>query len=151
MPTARFACLYKMDNEEYFNLLQNHQVAVKYFLLQAGVAYALTNQRRKRKNRQIGVNEINKKRDENGMCLQLIIWNRHINLVNWLFLSLNIGFYENLYKELRVHPVRFFKFFRMSIRQFDLLCELIEPHMPANDVLRHRPFPTDMRLAVALR
>ncbi|XP_059472107.1 uncharacterized protein LOC132194686 [Neocloeon triangulifer] len=115
-----------MEGDEYADFLLNYQQQMNNFVLQTGIALAVTLSNQNTKNRSVGVHEINKKRNEKG-------------------------FYHNLYQELRVHPQRFFKFFRMSVKQFDFLCELIRPHLVQKDVFTHRPFPTDMRVAVTLR
>jgi hypothetical protein len=55
-----------MESDDY-NVAQNYQLAMNNFMLQAGLALAITKKTRKRKNRQIGVHDINKKRDEKGL------------------------------------------------------------------------------------
>jgi hypothetical protein len=61
------------------------------------------------------------------------------------------GHFNNLYMELREDPHHFYKYTRMSLPQFDQLKEIVEPHMPVKDKVRHKPMPTEMRLVITLR
>lgn len=71
-------------------------------------------------------------------------WVRPVNRVR------NVkGFYHNLVQELLTEDhEEFFSLFRMWPEQFQLLVELVRPHMPKNSI--RTPLPTELRVAVTL-
>lgn len=61
------------------------------------------------------------------------------------------GQFHKLYADLRSHPVKFFKYYRMSLKTFDELLELIRPGITRRDTRWRRSITPEERLSVTLR
>lgn len=56
-----------------------------------------------------------------------------------------------LYKNLREHPEKFFNYFRMSIRSFDELHNILKDKISKTDTVLRRSITSEERLMVTLR
>jgi hypothetical protein len=61
------------------------------------------------------------------------------------------GQLHKLYEELRVHPKKFFGYFRMRCNSFDELLFMIRPSITYQNTVMRVPVPPEERLAVTLR
>lgn len=59
--------------------------------------------------------------------------------------------FENLYPDLRKHPVKFFEYMRMSIETFDMILARIEHRIRKNITNYKRPITPSERLMITLR
>ncbi|CAI6374003.1 unnamed protein product [Macrosiphum euphorbiae] len=61
------------------------------------------------------------------------------------------GQFYKLHNELRSYPVKFFNFYRMSVKSFDDLLNLIRPSITYQDSKWRKAIPPEERLSVTLR
>jgi len=61
------------------------------------------------------------------------------------------GQLHKLYKDLRIHPKKFFGYFRMTCKSFDELSSMIGPKITYRNIVMRASVPPDKRLAVTLR
>jgi len=61
------------------------------------------------------------------------------------------GKFYSLYEELKAHPQKVFRYFRMSSATFDKLLVLLDPSLAFQDSRMRKSLPSEERLAVTLR
>ena len=61
------------------------------------------------------------------------------------------GKFYSLYEDLKAHPQKFFRYFRMSSATFDKLMVLLGPSLTFQDTRMRKSLPPEERLAVTLR
>jgi len=61
------------------------------------------------------------------------------------------GQFYKLHNELRSYPDKFFNFYRMSVKSFDNLLNLIQPFITYQDTMWRMAIPPVERLSVTLR
>jgi len=61
------------------------------------------------------------------------------------------GKFYSLYEDLKAHPQKFLRYFRMSSATFDKLMILLGPSLTFQDTRMRKPVPPEDRLAVTVR
>jgi hypothetical protein len=61
------------------------------------------------------------------------------------------GKFYSLYEDLKAHPQKVFRYFRMSSAIFDKLLVLLDPSLTFQDTRMRKSMPPEERLAVTLR
>jgi len=61
------------------------------------------------------------------------------------------GQFYTLHEELRNYPKKFFGYYRMSVKSFDMLLELLKPTITYQNTNMRLAIPPEERLAVTLR
>jgi hypothetical protein len=61
------------------------------------------------------------------------------------------GKFYSLFEDLKAHPQKFFRYFRMSAATFDKLLVLLGPSLTFQDTRMRKSVPPEERLAVTLR
>lgn len=64
---------------------------------------------------------------------------------------LSVGYFTQMYAELRIHPEKFYNFTRMSVTLFDDLLERFQPRLTRMDTVMRRSVLPEERLLVTLR
>ena len=61
------------------------------------------------------------------------------------------GEFYTLYSDLHLYPSKFFAFYRMSVRKFDYLFELLSPHLRKKNTNYWCSISPEQRLCLTLR